>query len=81
MAKRYYVHFPEDEPPIYEPKAKSLKSAKDYARIGSQYGGKRIVTRGIHGKMIRVYVKGERVWPVTRRQLQGFLESEVPRRL
>lgn len=80
MAGRYYVHIPRAWE-VYGPYA--LKRAKDFARIGSQFGDERVVTRGLDGVVVRVYEDGERVWPVTERQLvdQGLTRGELPKKL
>jgi hypothetical protein len=79
--KNYYVKF-SGEPMVYGPHA--LKSAKSFARIGSQTGRDRIVYRGYPrkgGKRVRRYSGGERVWPTTPAQVSGLLPAEVPRKL
>jgi hypothetical protein len=60
---KYYVVMVEDDPQlVYGPY--SLKSAKDFARIGSQRGGAREVVRGISKPVkVRRYEGGKRVWP------------------
>lgn len=59
----------------------SLDKAKQFARIGSSYGGPREVTRGASGARVRRYVDGKRIWPVTTKQLTGFEAEEVPKKL
>lgn len=59
----------------------SLASAKDYARIGSQTGRDRRVTRGKGGPIIRRYSGGKRAWPVTETQAKKLKPHESPRRL
>ena len=78
MASKYYVYIPTDWA-VYGPYA--LKRAKDFARIGSQFGDERVVTRGLEGPKVRVYVDGERAWPVTEGQLRGLTRGELPREL
>lgn len=80
----YYVHMIDDDPVlVYGPYA--LKSAKDFARIGSQPGktggGRRAVFAGAgpSSRLIRVYEEGERVWPRTVAGLKSLEPSEVPR--
>jgi len=41
----------------------TLKSAQDYARIGSQFGRDRSVLRGKGGPVVRKYSGGKRAWP------------------
>ncbi|PIY49034.1 MAG: hypothetical protein COZ05_01510 [Armatimonadetes bacterium CG_4_10_14_3_um_filter_59_10] len=58
----YYVHFIDDDPPrTYGPY--DLKVAKDFARIGSQTGGRRTVTEGERGHVVRLYERGYRRQP------------------
>ena len=78
MAGKYYVHMPRAWE-VYGPYA--LKKAKDFARIGSQFGDERVVTRGREGPVVRAYVDGKRAWPVTERQLRGLTRGELPREL
>lgn len=59
----------------------TLEKAKAFARIGSLYGGPRIVTRGRDGNQVRKYSGGARTWPTVNKQLTGFLEEEVPKQL
>jgi hypothetical protein len=60
----------------------TLKSAKSFARIGSQTGNDRYVLRGgPSGSKVRQYSGGERVWPIYESQLRGLLSSEHPKRL
>jgi len=80
----YYVHFVDDDPVlVYGPY--SLKSAKDFARIGSQPGksggGRRAVFTGQKpgSRLVRVYEEGERVWPRTVGALSALSQAEVPR--
>jgi hypothetical protein len=81
---QYYVHFVDDDPVlVYGPYA--LRSAKDFARIGSQPGktggGRRAVFDGPSpgSRLIRVYEEGDRVWPRTLDQIADLTESERPR--
>jgi hypothetical protein len=77
--KGYYVRI-KGERAVYGPY--TLKSAKDFARIGSQFGKTRYVKRGSgSGQRVRTYSDGERTWPVRESQLGGLLSSERPRRL
>jgi hypothetical protein len=77
--KGYYVRI-KGERVVYGPY--TLKSAKDFARIGSQTGSPRYVKRGSGtGPRVRTYSGGRRVWPKTESQLGGLLPSERPRRL
>lgn len=77
--KNYYVRI-KGERVTYGPY--TLKSAKDFARIGSQFGSTRYVRRGTGtGPRVRTYTSGERRWPVRESQLGGLLPSERPRRL
>lgn len=41
----------------------TLQAAKAFARIGSQFGGPRVVTRGVRGPLFRVYIAGKRTFP------------------
>jgi hypothetical protein len=82
--REYYVHFIDDDPVlVYGPY--NLKSAKDFARIGSQPGksggGRRAVFTGARSssRPVRVYEEGERVWPRTVGALSSLEQSEVPR--
>lgn len=59
----------------------TLSSAKDYARIGSQFGRPRTVHRGRGGPRIRRYSGGKRAWPVMQTQLRSLRPAEKPRRL
>lgn len=66
----YYVHFMDDVPvKTHGPYA--LKAAKDFARIGSQFGGRRQVTRGRVGPVVRVYERGHRRWPVSAKEIRA----------
>lgn len=56
----------------------SLRSAKDFARIGSQTGLPRRVYKG--RKLIREYRRGKRVWPTQPRQMRGLTKAEIPAR-
>jgi hypothetical protein len=77
--KGYYVRI-KGERAVYGPY--TLKSAKDFARIGSQFGKTRYVRRGSGtGPRVRTYTDGERRWPVRESHLGGLLSSERPRRL
>jgi len=85
MAGTYYVHagtvsrqgvFTADE--TWGPY--SLKSAKDFARIGSQTGKyARAVSRGTRGLVVRVYRHGERVFPVLAADMTGLTAHERPK--
>lgn len=84
MPGSYFVHMVDDDPVlVYGPY--TLKSAKDFARIGSQPGksggGRRAVLDGPSpgSRMIRVYEEGDRVWPRTLEQLENLAASERPR--
>jgi hypothetical protein len=60
----------------------SLRSAQDFARIGSQTGGARKVLRGsAHGPVVRKYEDGKRVWPVTMAQARSLRPAERPSKL
>lgn len=77
--KRYYVKI-KGTKVTYGPY--TLKSAKSFARIGSQHGKDRYVRRDRPGgPRVRHYSGGERSWPVRESQLRGLLPSEQPRRL
>lgn len=79
MTAQYYVHMVEDEPPrVYGPYP--LKNAKQFALIGSRFGGRRVVTWGKNERVVRVYAKGHRVWPVGPQQVrQAKLDAaEIP---
>jgi hypothetical protein len=77
--KRYYVKI-KGEQVTYGPY--TLKSAKSFARIGSQHGKDRYVRRDRPGgPRVRHYSDGKRVWPVRESQARGLLSSEQPRRL
>lgn len=78
MASKYFVHIEKDGT-AYGPYA--LKAAKDFARIGSQHGSARAVTRGLDGPRVRLYAKGKRAWPTAARQLRGLTAGERPRAL
>jgi hypothetical protein len=78
MAGKYFVHIEKDGT-AYGPY--SLKSAKDFARIGSQHGSARAVTRGLEGPRVRLYAEGVRRWPTTARQCRGLTVGEQPRAL
>ena len=78
---RYYVHIPLGDV-TYGPYA--LKSAKDFARIGSQHGSPRLVLRAVGGarpELIRIYEAGVRTFPGTERQLKNLTRGEIPRKL
>jgi hypothetical protein len=76
----YYVNISEPgETVAHGPFA--LTRAKDFARIGSQFGGDRVVTREFRGPVVRVYSAGSRLWPVTLDQCSGFSRAELPRAL
>ncbi len=77
---KYYVAMVDDDPvPIYGPYG--LKSAKDFARIGSQYGGRRLVFDGTDGSPKRLYAKGFRVWPWGEEEIEGagLSKAETPK--
>ncbi len=57
----------------------SLSQARDFARIGSQFGEPRQVTRGTGGQRVRTYKGGKRTWPTVKKQLAGFQDSEIPK--
>jgi hypothetical protein len=80
MAKKYYVHFIDDDPVVTHGPY-SIKGAKDFARIGSQYGGRRAVTRGVRGPIIRVYERGHRRWPRGKDEIKraGLTRGETPK--
>jgi len=60
----------------------SLRSAQDFARIGSQTGAARKVLRGSsHGPVVRKYEDGKRVWPVTITQARSLRPAERPSKL
>ena len=60
----------------------SLRSAQDFARIGSQTGEPRKVLRGSsHGPVVRKYEDGKRVWPVTVAQARSLRPAERPSKL
>jgi hypothetical protein len=76
----YYVNISEPgETLAHGPFA--LARAKDFARIGSQHGGDRVVTREFRGPVIRIYSGGSRLWPVALDQCSGFSRAELPREL
>jgi hypothetical protein len=60
----------------------SLKTAQDFARIGSQTGAPRKVLRGSsNGIVVRKYVDGKRVWPKTQAQASSLRPAERPSKL
>ena len=60
----------------------SLRSAQDFARIGSQTGAPRKVLRGSpNGVVVRKYVDGKRVWPKTQAQASSLRPAERPSKL
>lgn len=61
----------------------SLDSAKDLARIGSQYGGAREVVRGTSGTgmVVRIYRDGARVFPLGQLEFKCLYSSEYPRNI
>jgi hypothetical protein len=64
----------------YYPGGYPLRSAQDFARIGSQTGKTRKVFRGgPRGKHVRTYREGQRVWPRTAAQAKTLLPRERPR--
>lgn len=77
--KRYYVHIPEDnDVVVYGPY--TLAKAKSFARIGSQRGAVRTVTRGRGGAIVRTYERGTRTFPVRDSDLDGLYALEYPAR-
>lgn len=78
--KNYYVMFIDDRPiPVYGPHR--LNDAKDFARIGSQFGrSRRMVTRGLNGQSVRVYQDGHRRWPRTAEEVATaeLKDKEIP---
>jgi len=79
-AKKYFVAMIDDDPvPVYGPYA--IKSAKDFARIGSKYGGRRMVFCGDDGSIKRVYAKGYRMWPWGTNEIEeaGLSAAETPK--
>lgn len=82
MAGKYSVGIPADDI-MYS--GYSLKSAKDFARIGSQHGSKRIVIRKSdragYWVLVRVYENGKRTYPVVEEQLRHLTRGECPRKL
>lgn len=61
------------------PHGYSLRSAQNFARIGSQTGAARKVLRGsAHGPVVRKYEDGERAWPVTETQARALKPFEKP---
>ena len=75
----YWVHLYEDDT-HYGPF--SFQQAKDYARIGSQFGWfERAVTRGKFSQLVRRYFSGQREFPMTRAQTAGLLTREIPKEL
>jgi hypothetical protein len=76
----YYVNIQEPgELAAHGPYA--LPRAKDFARIGSQTGGDRVVTRGFRGPVVRIYSAGKRLWPMDLAQAGHLTRSELPRSL
>jgi len=72
----YYVHIYEDD--IHHGPF-SLKRAKQFGRIGSSFGQyARVITRGLEGPDVRVYLGGVRKWPTKRSQLRGLSAGEIP---
>jgi len=64
------------------PHGYSLRSAQDFARIGSQSGAPRKVLRGSpHGTVVRKYVDGKRAWPKTIEQARSLRPVERPSKL
>jgi len=58
-----------------------LRSAQDFARIVSQYGGDRLVVKrspADRWQRIRLYREGRRIWPTTRAQARRLEGSEIP---
>lgn len=87
-AYRYFVRLPREgvtypkKGSDYYPVGYPLRTAQDFARIGSQTGGPREVRRDRRGgKRIRTYTKGKRTWPTTRAQARGLLPAEIPKKL
>jgi hypothetical protein len=87
-AKRYFVHFTGAKKKgstkrrqlkeVYGPY--TLKSAKDYARIASQYGDPTEIYRDDED-LVRRYVRGQRQWPIRPRDADQLMSSEIPKRL
>lgn len=80
MSSTYYVLVDGAQGETFGPYA--LRSAQDFARIGSQFGADRhVVKKGSSGRWqrVRVYHEGRRVWPTTREQARRLRGSEVPR--
>ena len=76
---KYVVHVTTDNPPVYynnEGSGYTLSGAKNFARIGSQQANDRAVTRGVRGPLVRVYRKGERMWPWYASQVNGLSGSQ-----
>lgn len=64
----------------YFPAGYPLRSAQDFARIGSQTGKTRKIFRGgPRGKHVRTYREGRRVWPRTAAQAKTLFPRERPR--
>lgn len=78
-SKNYIVVIVEEPPVVYGPYY--LKSAKDFARIGSQHGATRAVANRKTEKTVRVYNGGKRIWPVRLSQLKDLTPGEIPREL
>jgi hypothetical protein len=78
--KKYYVITPETLNEGLVDGPYSLQTAKDYARIGSQYGKRmRVIMRGRNGALVRIYHKGKRVYPTTRLELRYLTRGERPK--
>ena len=81
----YYVHMIDDDPVLnygpYTGTKNEFKRVKSFARIGSQTGGRRVITRGMEGPRVRVYQDGVRTFPVGKGQIQAanLLSWEVPK--
>lgn len=79
---QYFVRIPSESVTYPKTGAYSLSSAKSFARIGSKHGRPREVRKGSpRGQLVRRYVKGERVWPVTAGQAARLSSSERPKKL
>jgi hypothetical protein len=78
MKAQYYVSIDEGDGDLFTYGPYALKSAKDFARIGSQHGGDRAVTRGELGPLVRIYSGGERVWPSEPKDADVLKNTERP---
>jgi hypothetical protein len=61
----------------------NFTSAKAFARIGSQEGEPREVVRGTsgEGRKVRIYIDGERAFPLVPVDLEELYRSEWPKEL